>query len=71
MLAALLCQFYRCHGGFAVSSPIDIVFSECDVVQPDIVFFGPPRAHLVDLHRVICHAPDLCIEILLPTRSDI
>jgi Uma2 family endonuclease len=62
-------QVCRQHGGFAVSSPIDIVFSEHDVVQPDVVFFGPARAHLVDLHRVIRHAPDLCVEILSPSTE--
>src|SRR5215204_3405952 len=60
----LLVERCREYGGFAVSSPIDIVFSEHDVLQPDVVFFGPARAHLVDLHRVIRHAPDLCVEIL-------
>jgi len=68
-LTELLCQFCRRHGGFAVSSPIDIVFSEYDVVQPDVVFFGPARAHLVDLHTAIRHAPDLCVEILSPSTE--
>ena len=49
--------------------PIDIVFSEYDVLQPDVVFFGPSRAHLVDLDRAIRHAPDLCVEILSPSTE--
>ena len=57
------------HGGFAVGSPIDIVFSEYDVLQPDVVFFRPERAHLVDLDRAIRHAPDLCVEILSPSTE--
>jgi Uma2 family endonuclease len=56
-------------GGFAVCAPIDIVFSEYDVLQPDVVFFGPARAHLVDLDRAIRHAPDLCVEILSPSTE--
>jgi Uma2 family endonuclease len=56
-------------GGFAVDSPIDIVFSEHDVLQPDVVFFRPERAHLIDLDRVIRHAPDLCVEILSPSTE--
>ena len=59
----------RQHGGFAVGSPIDIVFSEYDVLQPDVVYFGPTRAHLVDLDRAIRHAPDLCVEILSPSTE--
>ena len=50
-------------GGFAVCAPIDIVFSD------DVVFFGPARAHLVDLDRPIRHAPDLCVEILSPSTE--
>jgi Uma2 family endonuclease len=52
-----------------VCSPIDIVFSEYDVLQPDVVFFGPARAHLVDLDRAIRHSPDLCVEILSPSTE--
>jgi Uma2 family endonuclease len=68
-LTELLLECCRRHGGFAVSSPIDIVFSDYDVVQPDVVFFGPARAHLVDLHAVIRHVPDLCVEILSPSTE--
>jgi Uma2 family endonuclease len=68
-LTELLVERCRRHGGFAVSSPIDIVFSEHDVLQPDVVFFGPARAHLIDLHTVIRHAPDLCVEILSPSTA--
>ena len=56
-------------GGFTVDSPIDIVFSEYDVLQPDVVFFGPARAHLIDLDRAIRHPPDLCVEILSPSTE--
>ena len=63
-LAEELRALCRQHGGFAVGSPIDIVLSDYDVVQPDVVFFGPARAHLVDLDRAIRHGPDLCVEIL-------
>jgi Uma2 family endonuclease len=65
----LLCERCRRHGGFAVSSPIDIVLSDYDVVQPDVVLFGPARAHLIDLDQVIRHAPDLCVEILSPSTE--
>jgi Uma2 family endonuclease len=59
----------REHGGFAVGSPIDIVFSDYDVLQPDVVFFRADRAHLVDLDHAIRHAPDLCVEILSPSTE--
>ena len=68
-LAEALRAICRQHGGFAVGSPIDIVFSDYDVVQPDLIVFGPARAHLVDLHTAIRHAPDLCVEILSPSTE--
>jgi Uma2 family endonuclease len=68
-LMSLLDDYARDHGGFAVASPIDIVFSEYDVLQPDVVYFSPDRAHLVDLNRVIRHAPDLCVEVLSPSTA--
>jgi len=52
------------HGGLAIGSPIDIVFSQYDVLQPDVVFFSAARRHLVDLDSVIRNAPDLCVEVL-------
>jgi len=69
LVTELLRDRCRQHGGFAVSSPIDIVFSEYDVLQPDVVFFRPERAHLVNLDRAIRHAPDLCVEILSPSTE--
>jgi Uma2 family endonuclease len=68
-VAEALRALCRQHGGFAVGSPIDIVFSEYDVLQPDVVFFRPERAHLVDLDYAIRHAPDLCVEILSPSTE--
>jgi Uma2 family endonuclease len=68
-LVEWLDEYAESIGGFAVDSPIDIVFSEHDVLQPDVVFFGPARAHLVDLDRAIRHAPDLCVEILSPSTE--
>jgi Uma2 family endonuclease len=57
-------------GGFSVASPIDIVFSQYDVLQPDVVYFRPERAHLVDLDRAITDRPDLCVEVLSPSTRD-
>lgn len=57
------------HGGLAGDAPIDIVFSEYDVLQPDVVYFSPARAHLVDIERVIRHAPDLCVEVVSPSTA--
>jgi Uma2 family endonuclease len=68
-LAIIVTKYAREHGGFAVASPIDIVFSDYDVLQPDVVYFSPDRAHLIDINRVIRHAPDLCVEVLSPSTA--
>ena len=39
------------------------------MLQPDVVFFRPERAHLIDLDRAIRHGPDLCVEILSPSTE--
>lgn len=64
LIAELLRTFATHRGGFAVQSPIDIVFSQYDVLQPDVVFFRRERRDLVDLDAPIRHAPDLCVEVL-------
>lgn len=68
-IAEMLRKYARGHGGFAVASPIDIVFSDYDVLQPDVISFSPERAGLVDVNRVIRHAPDLCVEVLSPSTA--
>ena len=65
----LLRAYTKGHGGLVFLSPIDIVFSEFDVVQPDVVFFQHGREHLIDLHTAIRVAPDLAIEVLSPSTA--
>ena len=70
---ARLVDVLRAHasldGGLCLYAPLDIVFSDYDVLQPDIVYFKPERRHLVDPRSVIRHPPDLCIEILSPSTA--
>ncbi len=68
-LAERLNRYAAEQGGLCLDAPIDIVFSDHDVLQPDIVYFSPDRAHLVDIDRVIRHAPDLCVEVLSPSTA--
>jgi Uma2 family endonuclease len=63
-IVEMLSGYVRRHGGLTLHSPIDIVFSDFDVLQPDVVYFSRERTHLIDLNRVIRHAPDLCVEVL-------
>ena len=68
-LAALLESFVAAHGGTYLATPIDIVFSEYDVLMPDLVFFVEARKHLVQLDAPIRDAPDLAVEILSPSTA--
>lgn len=54
------------HGGVVLAAPIDIMLSDYDVVQPDVVFFSPARQHWVQLREPIRAAPDITVEVLSP-----
>lgn len=61
--------YRRVHGGLVFFSPLDIVFSEFDTAQPDVVFFEHGREHLIDLRKPIRVAPDLAVEVLSPSTA--
>jgi Uma2 family endonuclease len=63
----VLTDYERRTGGLVFDSPIDIVFSQYDVVQPDVTFFRKERRHLVDMMASTRVRPDLAVEV--PSRS--
>lgn len=54
--------------GFLYYAPFDVVLSENDVVQPDILFISKHRKGIITPDNVR-GAPDLVIEILSPNTS--
>lgn len=68
-IAELLRAYGQAHGGIAITSPLDIVFSEYNVLQPDVVFFSAARRRLVKLRQVIRDRPDLVVEVLSPSTE--
>jgi len=60
----ILVEYERATGGFVGQAPLDIVFSEHNVVQPDILFFRSERRHLLADWEVTRVAPDLVVEVL-------
>ena len=70
-LLMLLRDHGRGSGGIALVAPLDIVFDEHDVVQPDIVFFRAERRHLVRPYEVTRVAPDIAVEVLSPSTAAI
>ena len=52
--------------GWVFHAPFDIVFSETEVVQPDLMFISKEREHIRTAANVR-GAPDLVVEILSPS----
>ena len=63
-IGEILREYERRVGGLFFSIPIDIVFSEHNVVQPDVVFFRKERRHVIDMMAATRAAPDLAVEVL-------
>ena len=54
--------------GYVFAAPIDVYFTDTDVVQPDLVFISNARAHIITDDN-IRGAPDLVVEILSPSTE--
>ena len=63
-----LSELAKQSGGFAISSPVDVVLSDRTVVQPDVVYVSHERMAVVTRQR-IDGAPDLIVEVLSPGTS--
>ena len=70
-VCTLLREYARRAGGIVLAAPLDIVFGEFDVVQPDVLFFRADRRHLVQPDAVTRHAPDIVVEVLSPSTAPI
>jgi Uma2 family endonuclease len=64
-----LVEHVRRHGGFTLPAPLDIVFSDYNVVQPDVVYFGPESARRLDPKHVFRIPPDAAFEVLSPSTA--
>lgn len=54
--------------GWVLSAPMDVVLSDNDVAQPDLLFISKEREHIIT-RACIEGAPDLVVEILSPSTS--
>ena len=54
--------------GWVYCAPFDVLFTDTDVVQPDIMFVSRDREHILTPANVQ-GAPDLIVEILSPSSS--
>ena len=60
----LLDDYAEARGDLVLGSPIDIVLSRHNVVQPDVVYIKHERRHLINMWKVIRIPPDLVVEVL-------
>ena len=56
-------------GGAAFIAPLDIVFSEYNVVQPDVIYFGPESAQRLRADELVRFPPDAAFEVLSPSTA--
>ena len=55
--------------GRVFSAPTDVVLSDTNVVQPDLLFVSNERSHIIT-EQNIQGAPDLVVEILSPSTAN-
>ena len=70
LLGSKLFQFaYENSLGRVYHAPFDVVLSDVDVVQPDLLFVSNERGHIITPAN-IQGAPDLVVEILSPSTAE-
>jgi Uma2 family endonuclease len=68
-LVVWLTEYEREHGGRLLFAPSDVVFTQYNVVQPDVLYFVEARRHLVALDKPTGAPPDLTVEVISPGTS--
>src|SRR5258708_4783137 len=67
-LARILSTFVRAHRlGEVLVAPVDVLFSERDVVEPDLLYVSAAHADRMR-ERYVAGAPDLVVEVLSPSN---
>jgi len=70
-LALILGQFAKTHAlGLVRVAPLDVILTEEDVVQPDIVYVSNARKGII-APEGLRGAPDLCVEVLSASTRDL
>jgi len=68
-LVVLFLEYAKEHGGRLLFAPSDVVFTQYNVIQPDLLYFSEPRRHLVQLDKPTDVPPDLTVEVISPGTS--
>lgn len=69
LLGSLFLSFVSARNlGRAYIAPFDVIFTDNDVAQPDVIYVSNERSHIITEDN-IRGAPDLVIEILSPSTA--
>jgi Uma2 family endonuclease len=68
-LVVLFLNYAKEHGGRLLFAPSDVVFTQYNVIQPDLLYFSETRRHLVQLDKPTDVPPDLTVEVISPGTS--
>ncbi|HXM70657.1 MAG TPA: Uma2 family endonuclease [Thermoanaerobaculia bacterium] len=67
-LGHILLTFVRAHRlGKVLIAPVDVLFTEHDVVEPDVLYVASAHADRLR-ERYVAGAPDLVVEVLSPSH---
>ena len=65
-LFVLLFNHAQKHGGEALMGPLDVLFSDRNVVEPDVLYLLPQNLDKLE-ERFVRSAPDLVVEVSSPS----
>ena len=65
-LTTELVLYARAHGGKAYPAPLDVFFSDRNVVEPDVLFISTEHLHRIG-SKYIEDAPDIVVEVSSPS----
>src|SRR6185503_12234097 len=68
-LVVVFLEYAKEYGGRLLFAPSDVVFTQYNVIQPDLLYFSEARRHLVELDKPTDVPPDLTVEVLSPGTS--
>jgi Uma2 family endonuclease len=71
-VAGMLFMFLREHRlGHVYMAPLDVLFSEHDVVEPDVLYVSEERLRNQQEERYLTVTPDLVVEVLSPSTRHV
>ena len=71
-VAGMLFMFLREHRlGHVYMAPLDVLFSDADVVEPDVLYVSEERLRGQREDRYLTVTPDLVVEVLSPSTKHV